>query len=338
MVQRCSRCPSCRGPTTPPTRSPSRSATPTARRSRARRWRPRMIALVRGEVAVAPRRPRRRGRAAASATALAVSAETLSHVRAVGRQVTLHTHLIVRDDALQLYGFATEEERDLFLLLLGVQSVGPKVALAVLSGGPPRELLGASPAGDAARFQAVPGIGKRTAERIIVELREKVGVDAAGRRDRRSRAPTTRGRSRARAWSGSASRPQEAEALLDGAAGETPEELIAHALQGGAPMTARPEPTGIQTPDVLPPRTSSTARCARAARGLRRPGGGQRAARRLDRGGARRAARRSTTCCSPARPASARPRWRRSSPPSSTCRSCRRPARRWSARATSPRS
>ncbi len=82
---------------------------------------------------------------------------------------------MVRDDALALYGFATEEERDLFLLLIGVQSVGPKMALAVLSGGSPRDLLGAVAAGDVARLQAVPGIGKRTAERIVVELREKVG-------------------------------------------------------------------------------------------------------------------------------------------------------------------
>jgi holliday junction DNA helicase RuvA len=106
---------------------------------------------------------------------LAVSAETLRHVPAVGSQVVLHSHLVVRDDALQLYGFASEEERDLFLMLLGVQAVGPKVALAVLSAGPPRELLAAVGAGDAARLQAVPGIGKRTAERIVVELREKAG-------------------------------------------------------------------------------------------------------------------------------------------------------------------
>jgi holliday junction DNA helicase RuvA len=84
----------------------------------------------------------------------------------------------VRDDALALYGFHAEQERDLFLMLLSVQAVGPKVALAVLSAGTPRELVAALAAGDAARFQAVPGIGKRTAERIIVELREKVGVDA----------------------------------------------------------------------------------------------------------------------------------------------------------------
>ena len=100
----------------------------------------------------------------------------------VGELATLHTHLIVRDDALALYGFHTEQERDLFLMLLSVQAVGPKVALAVLSAGPPRELVSALAAGDAARLQAVPGIGKRTAERIIVELREKVGVGSRARR------------------------------------------------------------------------------------------------------------------------------------------------------------
>ena len=130
---------------------------------------------------------------------LAVSTETLKHVPAAGKPVTLHSHLIVRDDALQLYGFATEEERDLFLMLLGVQSVGPKVALAVLSGGSPRELIAALAAGDSARFQAVPGIGKRTAERIIVELREKAGVtlpddgDLASRRSRRPAHARARG-------------------------------------------------------------------------------------------------------------------------------------------------
>ena len=90
--------------------------------------------------------------------------------------MTLHAHLVVRDDALALYGFFSEDERDLFLMLLGVQSVGPKMALAVLSGGPPRELLAVVAAGDVARLQAAPGVGKRTAERIIVELREKVGA------------------------------------------------------------------------------------------------------------------------------------------------------------------
>src|SRR3954451_15140249 len=110
---------------------------------------------------------------------LAVSAETLRHVPAVGRETTLHAHTILRDDAIALFGFASEEERDLFLLLLGVQAVGPKVALAVLGGGPPRELVRAIATGDVKRFQAFPGIGKRTAERIIAELKEKVAPDSA---------------------------------------------------------------------------------------------------------------------------------------------------------------
>ena len=101
---------------------------------------------------------------------------------------------------MALYGFASEEERALFLLLVGVQGVGPKVALAVLSGGAPRELLNAIASGDTGRFQAVPGIGRRTAERIVVELRPKVGP----RTRSWSRGPTTRARWRARGSSASA--------------------------------------------------------------------------------------------------------------------------------------
>jgi Holliday junction DNA helicase RuvA len=163
---------------------------------------------------------------------LSVSAETLRHVPAVGKQVLLHSHMVVRDDALQLYGFATEEERELFLMLIAVQSVGPKVALAVLSGGPPRELLKAVAAGDTARLQAAPGVGKRTAERIIVELREKVGATApvptvapggAGSNDPRVLARD--------GLLGLGYTPVEADELLDGAEGERPEDLIAYALR-----------------------------------------------------------------------------------------------------------
>ncbi len=165
---------------------------------------------------------------------LAVSTETLRRVPALDHEVRLHTHLVVRDDALALYGFATEEERELFLMLLGVQSVGPKVALAVLSGGPPRELLGALAAGDSARFQAVPGIGKRTAERIIVELREKVGATLPENVISITRSDNPFAIAR-EGLLGLGYTPQEAEAMLDGASGEQPEELIAHALR-----TARP--------------------------------------------------------------------------------------------------
>jgi Holliday junction DNA helicase RuvA len=188
-----------------------------------------MIALLEGRVAV-----RRADHVVVSCGGvgyrLAVSAETLRHVPRVGTELTLFTHLIVRDDALLLYGFATEEERDLFLLLIGVQAVGPKMALAVLSGGPPREVLGAVAAGDTARLQAAPGIGKRTAERIVVELREKVGATSDDPIViMRGDDPRMLARD---GLLGLGFSPQEADKLLDGAPGETPEDLIAHALKG----------------------------------------------------------------------------------------------------------
>ena len=152
-----------------------------------------MIASVSGEVLV-----RRPDHVVIDASGvgyrLAVSAETLKAVPARGKHATLHAHLVVRDDALHLYGFASEEERDLFLNLISVSGVGPKVAIAILSGGTPRELLGAIAAGDAKRFQAVPGIGKRTSERVIVELREKV----AGELEESARWPTPARTTRAR--------------------------------------------------------------------------------------------------------------------------------------------
>jgi Holliday junction DNA helicase RuvA len=161
---------------------------------------------------------------------LSVSSETLRHVPAIGNRVTLHTHLIPRDDALLLYGFAGEEERDLFLMLLGVQSVGPKVALDVLSGAPVRDLIGAIAAGDSARFQAVKGVGKRTAERIIVELREKVGVSLPEHAISvtRSNDPHVIARE---GLIGLGYSPQEVDSLLDGLDGQTPEDLIAEALK-----------------------------------------------------------------------------------------------------------
>jgi Holliday junction DNA helicase RuvA len=161
---------------------------------------------------------------------LSVSANTLRRVPAVGEQTALHAHLVVRDDALQLYGFASEEERELFLMLLGVQSVGPKVALAVLSGGPPRDLLAALAAGDSARFQAVPGIGKRTAERIIVELREKVEASLPETAISITRADDPLAIAR-EGLIGLGYSAAEAGELLDGADGEAPEELIADALR-----------------------------------------------------------------------------------------------------------
>jgi len=188
-----------------------------------------VIASVRGEVTV--RRPDHVVvECAGVGYRLAVSANTLRSVPKAGEEALLHAHLVLRDDGMHLYGFGSEDERELFLMLVGVQSVGPKVALAVLSGGTTRELLSAIAAGDSARFQAVPGIGKRTAERIIVELREKVAGKTAS--DEISVTRTDDPRTLAReGLLGLGFAPVEADKLLDGAAGETPEDLIAEALR-----------------------------------------------------------------------------------------------------------
>ena len=93
-----------------------------------------------------------------------------------GGEITVETYLHVREDALQLYGFADRAERELFTQLLTVNGVGPKVALAIVSGSPAEELRRAIVREDAARFQAIPGIGKKTAERIVLELKEKLAT------------------------------------------------------------------------------------------------------------------------------------------------------------------
>ncbi len=133
-----------------------------------------MISSVRGEVLV--RRPDHVVvESGGVGYRLAVSAETLKAVPAAGQEAMLHARLVVRDDALNLYGFASEEERDLFLLLISVSGVGPKVALAIVSGSSPAELRKAIALEDTARFEAIPGIGKKTAQRVVLELKEKVG-------------------------------------------------------------------------------------------------------------------------------------------------------------------
>jgi Holliday junction DNA helicase RuvA len=165
---------------------------------------------------------------------LNVSAQTLGTVPAVGAEARLHAHLVARDDALHLYGFATEEERDLFLKLVSVAGVGPKMALAVLSGSSARELSKAIALGDAKRFQVVPGVGKKTAERIIVELREKISDDLLVAERVSSAAPDSQLLAR-EGLVGLGYDLAEAEAMLDGVVLEEeerePEELIAAALR-----------------------------------------------------------------------------------------------------------
>jgi holliday junction DNA helicase RuvA len=111
---------------------------------------------------------------------LSVSSKTFEHVAATGQSASLLAHLILKDDGIHLYGFATEAERDLFLRLISVSGIGPKMALTALSGSSVGELRKAIAAGDAKRFQVVPGIGRKTAERVIVELRDAIANELQG--------------------------------------------------------------------------------------------------------------------------------------------------------------
>jgi len=103
---------------------------------------------------------------------------TFYDLPATGERATLYTHLVVREDAHLLYGFSRESQRQLFRNLLRVNGVGPRVALAVLSGLTEQELIACLVQEDTARLVKVPGIGRKTAERLVIELRDK--VDLAG--------------------------------------------------------------------------------------------------------------------------------------------------------------
>jgi Holliday junction DNA helicase RuvA len=109
-----------------------------------------------------------------------VSLNTLASLPQTGQTAQLHTHLIVREDSLSLVGFATVDERAAFDLVTSVQGIGPKLAMSILSTLDPSELSAAVRAGDHARLTRIPGIGKKTAERMVLELRDKFsGVTAA---------------------------------------------------------------------------------------------------------------------------------------------------------------
>ena len=199
-----------------------------------------MIALVAGDVASRAEDAVVIETASGVGYRLGISATTLESVPPVGGSVSLFAHLVVREDALTLYGFSTEHERDLFLALIGVQSVGPKIALAILSGGRPSDLVAAIAAGDTQRLVAVPGVGKRTADRIVVELRERLALEAlatAGGAEGdpageiiASRADDPRQIAR-EGLVGLGFAIDEAERLLSSASGETPEALLAQALK-----------------------------------------------------------------------------------------------------------
>ncbi len=191
-----------------------------------------MIASVSGEVLV--KTPAEVVvEAAGVGYSLNVSGHTLEAVPRVGSRATLLTELVVREDSMQLYGFATAEEREVFALLTSVSGVGPKVALAVLSGLSVPEVETALVAGDHQKFQKIPGIGKRTAERLIVELKDKIVPSGAPTvvRTVAPEDPTLLARD---ALLGLGYNLTEAEALLERASGDTTEDLIANALKAAA--------------------------------------------------------------------------------------------------------
>jgi len=104
------------------------------------------------------------------------SLQTFYRLPALHEGVSLHVHTHLREDALQLFGFLEEKEKASFLLLKGVTGIGPRLALNILSGIPVDELENALRTRDVTRLVAVPGVGKKTAERLVLELREKVGA------------------------------------------------------------------------------------------------------------------------------------------------------------------
>lgn len=132
-----------------------------------------MIVFLDGELA-----EKRPGQAVVCAGGVGYAAEiplsTYDRLPAVGARVHLLTVHVVREDAEQLFGFATEEERRLFSLLTGVSGIGPRLGLAVLSGMKPSDFIAAVSAGDARRLAGISGIGKKLAERLVVEMKNRI--------------------------------------------------------------------------------------------------------------------------------------------------------------------
>ncbi|MBV9341750.1 MAG: Holliday junction branch migration protein RuvA [Acidobacteria bacterium] len=103
-----------------------------------------------------------------------ISVPTFSELPPAGGEVALHVHTHVREDQLALYGFLRQEEKDLFEKLLTVSGIGPKLAITILSGMPVEEMISSIRGNDVARLTRIPGIGKKTAERMVMELRDKL--------------------------------------------------------------------------------------------------------------------------------------------------------------------
>jgi Holliday junction DNA helicase RuvA len=163
------------------------------------------------------------------------SSRTLSSISPhLGEEVSLHTYLNVREDALQLFGFRDPGERTFFLWLTAVSGVGPKVALAVLSGYPVAELELAAARDDVKKFESIPGIGKKLAQRLVVELKDKVGElppVSAGEPGRTGGSPTSAFLAARSALQNLGLSLREAEEALRGAPEDAPlEDLVKFAL------------------------------------------------------------------------------------------------------------
>lgn len=166
------------------------------------------------------------------------SMNTLSALPAVGGECTLLTHLSVKEDALELFGFSSQEERELFRKLISVSGIGPKSALQVLGSMPLSNLRLAILTGDTAALSRAPGVGKKTAQRIALELKDKLAQDAlsmdSGAETVVLSAGTPAGDAVSEAMLALKSlgyTPQEAAAALKGVEGTTADELIKQALR-----------------------------------------------------------------------------------------------------------
>lgn len=193
-----------------------------------------MIAFLRGRVA---------GRTASACLLdvggvgyrVSMPTPALAEIPREGEIVTVLTHLQVREDEWSLYGFLAEADRELFELLITVSGVGPKVALAVLSSMSVDTLAGALASEDVALISSVPGIGKKTAQRIIVELKDKLAPEGAVSGSRGAKASPSQAEARD-ALLAMGFAPAEASAALAGVEGATVQELLKQALRklGGA--------------------------------------------------------------------------------------------------------
>jgi holliday junction DNA helicase RuvA len=110
---------------------------------------------------------------------IAISVPTFSGLPQLGSELALHIHTHVREDQIALYGFLTPSEKQLFEKLITVSGIGPKLAITILSGMPAEEMTGAIRTADVARLTRIPGIGKKTAERMVLELRDKLPVETS---------------------------------------------------------------------------------------------------------------------------------------------------------------